>query len=136
MNTIFFYGLFMDAKLLEEQGLHPKWVGLAKLPDYQIRIGARATLVPSPGAVAYGALMTLSSKEAALLYAEPSVSDYKPEPVVAQLLDSPEAVDALCYNLPGDSAGSNAAYAKRLAKLVLELELPSAYSEEISGFAK
>ena len=64
MSAVFFYGLFMDAALLREKGLHPICVGSAELFDYQIRIGSRATLVPSVGSAAFGVVMELTAEEA------------------------------------------------------------------------
>jgi len=137
MSAIFFYGLFMDAALLQEKGLHPIRVGPAVLSDYQIRIGSRATLVPSAGSAAFGVVMELSAEEAERLYSEPSVGDYRPETVSAQLMNGAEIVEAICYNLLPDAAdaGTNAAYAKRLSKLVLKLGFGSAYADEIALFA-
>ena len=50
MSTIFFYGLFMEQRLLTEKGLHPEVIGPAVLQGYRIHIGERATLLRSPGA--------------------------------------------------------------------------------------
>ena len=137
MRSIFFYGLFMDATLLEEKGLHPNRVGPARLSDYQIRIGSRATLVPSAGSTAYGVVMQLSPEEAKQLYSEASVSDYQPEHVLTQLIGSSETIQAICYNLPLDLAvtGTNASYAMRLSELVLQLGFAPAYSKEIAQYA-
>jgi hypothetical protein len=45
MSTrVFFYGLYMDATLLESMGFQPRQVGAARLDNYQINIGERATL--------------------------------------------------------------------------------------------
>ena len=136
MNMIFFYGLFMDGALLEQKGLHPRHIGSAGLSDYKIVIGTRATLVPSVGSVAYGIVMELSADETEALYAEPSVSDYRPEAVRVQLVDDLEMIEAACYNLPHDYAmsGSDKQYAERLSRLVLELGLPAAYADEISRY--
>lgn len=134
MQTIFFYGLFMDANLLTAKALEPRVVGRAILRDFRIHIGRRATLVPCQGAVAYGMVMSLSPTAATALYAEPSVRDYHPEPVVVHRVDSGETLDALCYNLSrhADLSGANRTYAERLSELVLRLGFPPAYAEEIN----
>ncbi len=136
MATLFFYGLFMDAELLTEKDLQPQVIGPAKLVDYRIHIGRRATLVPCLGAVSYGVAMTLVPAAAAALYAEPSVRDYQAQPVVVQRIDSGETLAAQCYNLPpgADLSGANRAYAERLSQLVLRLGFPPAYAEEIACF--
>ncbi len=50
----FFYGLFMDSEVLRDSqvmGVNPR---RAYVDGYALRIGRRATLVPSSGARAYG----------------------------------------------------------------------------------
>ncbi len=138
MSKIFFYGLFMDRSLLTEKGLHPEIVGPAVLPDYRIHIGERATLLRSPSSRAYGIVMELADQEAHALYSEPSVREYVRERVQVELLDTSEAVEAACYNLPRESglAGANPAYATELSQLVEALQFESAYVEEIAAFGQ
>ena len=137
MNTIFFYGLFMDEALLIDKGLHPTIIGRAVLPDFRIHIGDRATLVPSAGSRAYGVVMQLAADEARSLYSDPSVSEYEPVAVRVRLLDSDETVDADCYNLPPQTgqAGANPAYATQLFELVQVLGFAADYADEIAQFA-
>lgn len=138
MSKIFFYGLFMDRSLLTEKGLHPETIGLAVLPDYRIHIGERATLVPSASSRAYGVVMELPEPEAQALYSEPSVREYVPERVRVKRLDTGEAVEADCYNLPRESGltGANPAYANELSRLVEALGFDSAYAREIATFGE
>ena len=138
VERIFFYGLFMDRSLLEGKGLGPNVVGPAVLPGYRLHIGQRATLLRSPSNRAYGVVMELEDAEARALYAEPSVREYVPEPVHAELLDTDEVVEASCYNLPADLglAGTNPAYAAELSRLVSALGFDSAYVEEVAAFAR
>ena len=138
MSKIFFYGLFMDRSLLTEKGLHPEIIGPAVLPDYRIHIGERATLLRSASSRAYGIVMELADQEARALYSEPSVREYTREPVQVELLDTSEAVEAYCYNLPRELglAGANPAYATELSQLVEALQFDSAYVEEIAAFGE
>jgi len=138
MTQIFFYGLFMDQSLLIEKGLHPKMIGPAVLHDYRIHIGERATLLQAASRRAYGIMMELADEEARTLYSEPSVREYKRERVLVELLDTGEAVEADCYNLPPELglAGTNPAYATRLAQLVRTLQFDPAYVAEIAAFAE
>lgn len=137
MAKIFFYGLFMDRALLTAQGLHPHVVGPAVLRDHRIQIGERATLLPSPSRRAFGIVMELNDAEAHALYSEPSVREYVREPVRAELLDTGEAIEADCYNLPRElgEAGANPAYAVKLARLARSLRFDATYVEEIASFA-
>jgi len=136
MSKIFFYGLFMDRSLLTGKGLHPELVGPAVLPGYRIHIGERATLLRAASSRAFGIVMELADPEARALYAEPSVREYVPERVRVELLGTSASVEAHCYNLPPELAlaGTNPAYAAKLARLVEALQFDSAYVEEIAAF--
>ena len=138
MRKIFFYGLFMDRTLLAGKGFHPETIGPAVLSDYRIHIGERATLLPSASRHAYGIVMELADEEASALYSEPTVREYIPERVQVELLDTSEAVEAYCYNLPRELglAGANPAYATKLSQLVKALQFDSAYIEEIAAFGE
>jgi hypothetical protein len=138
MSTIFFYGLFMDRSLLTEKGLRPEVIGPAVLPDYRIHIGERATLLRSASSRAYGIVMELADEDARVLYSEPGVREYIRERVQVELLDTGEAVEADCYNLPREPglAGAHPAYAAQLSKLVEALQFDPAYVEEIAAFGE
>ena len=135
MQTIFFYGLFMDAQSLQAMGFEPEIVGPAELPDYHIRIGNKSTLVAHTGACSYGIVMRLPDEQASALYSGPGVTDYLPEEVDVVLWSDRSVLKTRCYNLPPDKldAGSNREYAAKLSRLALELGFPSAYADEILG---
>jgi len=80
--------------------------------------------------------MELADQEARALYSEASVREYARERVQVELMETGEAVEAYCYNLPRESglAGSNPAYAAELSRLVEALQLDPAYVDEISAF--
>lgn len=131
---VFFYGLFMDVDLLRAKGLHPRLVGAARLPGYQIYVGDRATLVPKKCATSYGMLMTLGGAELKTLYSAEDVRDYRPETVKIIRLEDGVSQDSVCYNLPAGQlgGGGNPEYAKRLSAVVLELGFPPGYADEIA----
>ncbi|PYP02546.1 MAG: hypothetical protein DMD27_14910 [Gemmatimonadetes bacterium] len=79
---VFFYGLFMDQQLLDGKGVHPTDVRPAVVPGFELRIGARAALVPTPAGQVHGLLMKLSHGDIENLYSEPGVRAYRPEPVL------------------------------------------------------
>lgn len=136
MSSVFFYGLFMDVELLHDMGFDPQLAETAKLPDYQLRIGNKATLVHVPGSMAYGIVMTLAEDEVEQLYAEPGVSAYRPEPVTLVMTADGSTRNACCYNMPAGDAGSevNTEYAQKLAALATRLEFPGSYLDEILRF--
>ncbi|MEZ5709383.1 MAG: gamma-glutamylcyclotransferase family protein [Blastomonas sp.] len=129
--NIFFYGLFMDRAVLAEKGIVPSSIVTGHVDGFAIRIGARATLRPCPGARAYGVMMDIAAVDAERLYADPGVADYLPE-CVAVILSDGSVAEALCYNLPADKvAGTNRDYARALASLAASLGFPRTYLDEI-----
>ena len=128
---VFFYGLFMDESLLATKGIEPSDVNPGFVDGYALRICERATLVRRPESRAYGVMMDISAGEATELYAEESVADYLPEPVVVELMDGAQ-VEATCYNLPSDKVtGANNDYAESLLEVATRLEFPDSYLEQI-----
>lgn len=129
---IFFYGLFMDADALRARGMHPTNVRAACVRDFALRIGQRATLVPSPGAEVYGFIIGLSHAEIEMLYSDASVRAYRPEAILAESADG-QKCPALCFNLemPPAPGEANAEYAEKLRALGRRLGLPASYIESI-----
>ena len=82
--------------------------------------------------------MELADREARALYSEPSVREYVREHVQVERLDTGEAVEAYCYNLPPEVgfAGANPAYAKELSRLVETLGFDSKYAQEVAAFER
>ena len=129
--AVFFYGLFMDRARLASKGIHPSSAVVGHVEGYGIRIGSRATLLPTREARAYGVLVTMRAGDVAALYSEASVADYVAEPVSVVLADG-SVVPASCYNLPEHKLqGANVEYARSLLALARELGLPDDYMEQI-----
>ena len=128
---VFFYGLFMDVDILKKYGVNPSDPRKAYLDNYTLKIGSRATLVPSEGDRSYGILMKVDADSIEELYSEVSVSDYLPLEV-SVISETGEAVSATCYNLPPEKlSGTNASYARSLYQLAKGLEFPADYLEKI-----
>lgn len=129
---VFFYGLFMDADLLRTKGAQPVNIRPASLSGFALRIGQRATLLPSRDARAHGILMQLTHPEIEQLYSEASVRAYRPEAVLAELNDG-SRIPALCFNLlePPSPQEANSEYAAKLRDLARRLGLPSDYVASI-----
>ena len=130
---VFFYGLFMDVDILREAGVAPIDPRRAFVDDFALRIGRRATLVPSAGARAYGMLFALTHSELERLYAGPGLDQYRPEAVLAQPLGGTPA-PALCFNLreaprPDER---NPDYAARLQRALRRLDFPREYVASVS----
>ena len=129
--NIFFYGLFMDKKVLSEKGIAYESYKLGFVEGFGLRIGQRATLVRDQGNRAFGVVMDISSSQFADLYGDQSVANYVPEIEVVQLLDGSQ-LTATCYNLPGKQvAGTNLEYAAMLLEVAINLGFPDNYLEQL-----
>ena len=122
----------MDEDLLRAKGVTVPHLRPASVPGFQLRIGQRATLVPSKSGRVFGLIASLSHAELEKLYSEPSVQDYRPEAVLAHLADG-ETLAALCFNLvePPSTDDRNPDYASRLRALAERLNFPADYVRSI-----
>ena len=130
-GDVFFYGLFMDAAVLEAKGIRSPGSRPGVVRDWALRIGHRATLVPDPGRAVHGVLMSLPLRDLDRLYAEASVQMYRPVAVLVEARGT--AVPALAYVLPEPPAPEerNPEYAARLRALAERLGLPAEYTQSI-----
>jgi len=122
----------MDEQVLRQAGTKPSNFRRAYVADFALRIGQRATLVPSPGARAYGMLISLTHADLERLYGAPGLEAYRPEAVVIHPLEG-GAVPALCYNLvqAPEPHERNPEYAKRLKGVLESLGFPAEYVESV-----
>ena len=129
---VFFYGLFMDEALLHERGVRPGSMQAASVRGFQLRIGRRATLVRDEAGCAYGIVTSLTHGDLEELYSDPSLRDYRPEAVLADLPNG-ESVPALCFNLmaPPSPEERNSDYARKLRALARQLGFPPDYVASI-----
>lgn len=129
---VFFYGLFMDDALLREKGMNPENRRMAFVENFCLVIGARATLVPCANGTVHGVLFSLTHSEVDALYAEASVSVYRPEAVSARLADG-SIIPALCFNLPVPPSEDerNPQYVSKLRELAERIGLPPGYVSSI-----
>jgi hypothetical protein len=130
---VFFYGLFMDEDILRARGVYPQSPRKAVVPGYRLRIDQRAMLLPQFGAQAFGMVFTLTDREIALLYADPSLEAYRPESVIASFEDGTYAA-VTTFNLGEGSASgkANPDYAARLRAVLERLGFPSEYIRSMS----
>jgi Gamma-glutamyl cyclotransferase, AIG2-like len=128
----FFYGLFMHSDVLRESGVAPANPRPGYVHGYALRIGQRATLVPSPQGRAYGMVFALTHRDLEHLYSAPGLEQYRPEAVLVRLLEGGE-VPALCYNLrePPKAGEANPEYSARLRAALTELGFPAEYVNSV-----
>ena len=73
---VFFYGLFMDSDILRQSQVVPASPRRAYVDGYLLCIGRRATLVPTPGARAYGMVFALTHDELEEFCRQRGISGY------------------------------------------------------------
>ena len=130
---VFFYGLFMDPDLLRSKGLQPEAIELGWVSGLALRIGQRAALVNAESSRVHGVVMSLTLPELELLYADPSVREYRPQAVLVELAGG-GVTPALCYNLPKPPSPDerNPEYVRKLRAVAEKVGLPADYRTSLS----
>ena len=124
LHDVFFYGLYMDPAILEQQDIPIRYPRKATVPGYTLRIGNKATLLRDPDGEAHGMVYLLNHDEIHRLYAGAGLDMYRAEAVLATTEAGPVA--ALCCNLlepPGEDE-SNKEYSDKLHAVLEKLGLP------------
>jgi hypothetical protein len=130
MNTdrtdVFFYGLYMDSRVLREHAVQPVEPRHACAHGHALRIGRRATLVVSEGERAHGMVYALTTADLARLYDAPGLEDYRPVPLRVRTDDGAE-LPVTCYVLPEapPPGEADAVYADRLRTVLAQHGFPT-----------
>ena len=125
LKDIFFYGLFMDERVLREKGVRPHASRKTVVKGYRLKIGDRAMLVPEPASQVFGMVHALTEHEINSLYAEPGLDMYRPETVVATFEDgSSSAVTTFNLQQAPTEGTFNAEYAMKLRSVLERLGFP------------
>ena len=138
--SVFFYGTFMNPKVLAAYGIAAGEVLLAKLTDFELCIRPRVNLVASKGSVVYGSVARITPDDLDKIYSDLEKRyglKYLPEPVLAEMLAGPTKIQpALCYIASYMPAAAPAPeYVKELADCARALNLPESYALHIESFA-
>lgn len=124
---VFFYGSFMNRKVLAEGGCLPGRIEVARLFGFDVQTQPLVTLARSDHDCVYGILCEASHEELARLYGQEWVKAYVPEPVVVMALDG-RLVPALCYiDPPRLPVKPERAYLERVVAPARELAFPAWY---------
>ena len=133
-ETVFFYGLFMDADLLRKKGLSPRDIRVACVDGYGLRIGERATLAPSETEEVFGSVMVLKTDELKLLYSDETVTDYLPVRLTAIDMEG-NPIKSISYILPMEQlSGRNPDYARSLLIAAEKIGLPKRHLRTIESW--
>jgi hypothetical protein len=136
LREVFFYGLYMDPEVLRAQGIDGGAGRRAHVDGFALRIGTRATLVPSAGGCVHGMVYALSADDVRRLYGQAGLEDYHAEGVLAWI-DGETPQPAVTFRLAHAPAAHerNDDYARRLQDVLARLGFPRAYIESIAGTA-
>jgi cation transport regulator ChaC len=124
---IFFYGSFMDRKVLRTLGVVPQTFEPAELKDWRITFSPMATLVRSEGDSVYGAIAVLSQNEVRLLYSRDDLKHYNPVDITVST-EGGKRVTAQCYiSEPVMDQKPSVEYLQRVIQAAESLGFPTAY---------
>ena len=145
----FFYGSFMDWRVLRSLKILVHGSMPAMLPGFRIELRPRVNLRVSDRDVVYGAVMHLTRAELARLYDlspreliargvpvpdGPEPATYQPEPVMVKLRDGSWRT-ALCYVAEAQTPGTpSSEYVESVIAAARALDLPQWYVDHLGTF--
>ena len=134
---VFFYGSFINLRVLQQVDYAPNSTEIAKLSGFEIVIAPLANLARSDNACVYGILTTATHDELGRLYtyARDGLGEtYRPEAVLTQTADK-RWCPALCY-VAHEMAPTQAdpEYVERIAKPARKFGFPGWYVDHIESF--
>jgi hypothetical protein len=134
---IFFYGTFMDSKVLAAHGINSPEVVPARLNGYELSIRPRVNLSRVDRSCVYGSIASATHNEIGILYDHLEKVfglRYLPEAVLAEALDG-TLRPVLCYIAPQmDDHVPEPDFIKQLAECVRGLGLPEWYALYVESF--
>jgi hypothetical protein len=131
---VFFYGSFINRRVLAEGGFVPERVEAARLWGFDIRIQPLASLVRSDRHCVYGILCEATHAELARLYGQAWVGTYLPEAVLVEG-EGGRLLPALCYLAPSPPVAPAAGdYLDRIIGPAREYGFPEWYLARLESF--
>ena len=132
---VFFYGSFINQKVLVRGGLTPQRAEVGRLHGFDILIETLATLRRSKDDAVYGIVCQASHAELRSLYGQDWLGGtYLPEAVVIET-DSGRWIPALCYVAPTRPPSRPAAdYLDWIIAPAREYGFPDWYIERLESF--
>ena len=129
----FFYGLYMDPKLIESLGFEPITVEKAEVNSYALDLFGAAKIVPREDSVVWGNIIKLSKNDLQAMYSFETTEIYSSE--VIQAKDSNGHYKLVnCYNLPeSPDEPFNKDYHQKLLNLLKELDFPVDYINSLES---
>lgn len=135
---VFFYGSYMNFKVLSEVQLYPESYEVARLSGYEIKIHPRANIYRNDQHYVYGILTSATHAELGRLYAHAHDilgETYLPEAVLVETLEG-KWVPAMCYiahHMNEKPAARD--YVDRIVNPAKEFKFPDWYIRHLESFA-
>ncbi|MCL4300167.1 MAG: gamma-glutamylcyclotransferase [Anaerolineae bacterium] len=133
----FFYGSYINFRVLKEVNLAPEQWQVARLHGFDIRIQPRANLVRSEQGCVYGIIATATHTELNRLYAhakEVLGEVYLPEAVLVETVDQ-QWQPVLCYLCPAmEPRPATHDYIDRIVGPAREYGFPDWYIQRLERF--
>jgi hypothetical protein len=133
----FFYGSYINIKVLKEINFVPDQWEVARLSGFDIRIQPRANLIRSDQHCVYGLVATATHQELNRLYAHAKDvlgEIYLPEAVLVETLDG-KWKPAMCYICPAMEPQPAANdYIDRIVGPARQLRFPDWYINRLESF--
>jgi hypothetical protein len=131
---VFFYGSFINRRVLADVDLLPEEVEVARIWGFDIHVRPLANLVRSDRHSVYGIVCTTTHADLERLYGQEWVGAYLPEAVLVETKDG-RLIPALCYIAPGMAPGRAADdYLDRIVGPAREYGFPEWYIERLEKF--
>lgn len=135
---VFFYGSFMNLKVLEEAGLKKRPFAPACIHGYELTVQPHANITESGDGVVYGILANMTHSELEVLYGGhlASITDapYHPEAMLV-FTRGGKIAPAMVYIATDMKPGiADGAYIDRLIKAASDYGFPAWYRERIASF--
>src|SRR5205807_6372084 len=93
---VFFYGTFMNPKVLAEYGIAAGEVLPARVMNFELCIRPRVNLLPCNGASVYGAVISVTHDDLTKIYSDLEERlglKYLPQAMLAEALDEPQTIE-------------------------------------------
>lgn len=125
LHEVFFYGLYMDEKILKSKGIEIRNQRSAYLNNHELKIGKLATLHRVKNEKAYGMVYSLTHEEVYSLYEGAGLTQYIQEAVLVKTSDDKEVVALTCILLDDTNNGNtNEEYNSKFIKCMNNYKLP------------
>ena len=125
---VFFYGLYMDPKMLSEKGVQAVNPRVVSIRGMKLRIGNQATMLRKESSETNGIVYSLTHQDIKTLYKDAGLDNYVPEAFNAEAT-SGERYTVLSYVLltPPEEAESNPDYRTKLLECMKDHHVPTGY---------